>query len=145
MSAKQDSREEYIRVLKFDGKKTDCRESSLKVKAVGKKKGWMKAMAGPLELFTLDPTDSSKKASGEQDTNENLNDAAWSYLLLACTSKSFNIVAGCKENTHKAWTKLDKRFACKEINTYVELQTPFTSGEHRTKQEIHQNGCWVTI
>ena len=39
MSTKEDSREEAIRVLKFDGKKTEWREWSIKVKAVGKKKG----------------------------------------------------------------------------------------------------------
>jgi len=95
-------KEEYI---KFDGNnEKKFREWSIKTKAIGARKGWVKALTEDLKIDQKAMDDASKKAVM-------MNDLAYHHLVMSCTDKAFYYVQAAQDleengNAQQAWKEL---------------------------------------
>ena len=99
----EDTKKEYL--VTFDGDEDKWPEWSLKVEAIGTKKGWWKEVLNP------DPIDPKSNNKEMQERVRN-NAEAWLYFLLTCKGKTtMNYIAEAEnKSAYQAWQNLKKRF-----------------------------------
>jgi len=83
-----ESKEEYI---KFDGNdKKKFYEWSINIKAIGTRKGWVKALTKDLVIDQKGAYNACKKAVM-------MNDLAYHHLVMSCTDKAFHYVQAAQD------------------------------------------------
>jgi len=90
------TKEEYI---KFDGNnKKKFQEWSIKIKAIGARKGWVKALTEDLKIDRKAADDAGKKAVM-------MNDLVYHQLVMSCANKAFYYVQATQdsEENGNAW------------------------------------------
>jgi hypothetical protein len=118
---------ETIRVVYFDGTdKTKWREWKIKSLAIGKVKGWKKAFLVDCQITKLELKDDADKTA-EDKANIKANDNAWSYLMMACKSKAFNIVAAVQnDDAYMAFSKLKIKYEPNRSKDLVGMLTEWS-------------------
>ena len=113
MSTKEEKETKTIRVIKFHGEGTKWREWAAKTKAIGSKKGWWSEMEQETDIdFTKLTEDPYKDRKVE-------NNAAYHYLLLACTGDAFPYVEASDGNVREAWRSLKARYVIRNNGDLV--------------------------
>ena len=105
-----------IQVVTFTGTdKKMWREWSQKTLAIGAGKKWKDHLIANQQLSSI--TDKEKKDLTDEDKKKlTKNKAAWTYLILACKDKAFNIIARHEDNdAFKAWNSLKKKYEPKKL------------------------------
>ncbi len=112
-----DSRD-TTKIVSFNGDDAMRREWSVKAKAVGAKKGWLKMLE---KEQTIDRTKS------DADTLKliQLNDDANHFLTMSCTDKAFPYVENGKGNAYQAWSSLLMRYNEVDVTDLTELHKEF--------------------
>ena len=125
MSYESDQTTETIRVIRFKGKDQEWREWALKTKAVGQIKGWWNELEATEELDL-------KSSTKEMKERISKNDAAYHYLLLACTGDAFPYVEAAEGLARKAWNSLKQRYEASESTDLIELIEKFNTSRLKT-------------
>ena len=116
----EDYSQETIRVIKFKGKEEEWREWALKTKAMGLIKGWWSELEAEEELDL-------KSSDIEMKERIKKNDAAFHYLIMACSGPAFLYLEGCGGSAKKAWNNLKQRYEASESTDLIELLERFNS------------------
>ena len=106
------------KIVSFNGDDAKWREWSVKAKAVGAKKGWLKM---------LEKDHAIDKTKVDTDTMKlvQLNDDANHFLTMSCTDKAFPYVENGGGNAYKAWVSLLARYNEVDVTDLTELHKEF--------------------
>ena len=124
----EENSHETIRVIKFKGEEEEWREWALKTKAMGLIKGWWSEMEAVEEL-DLKSTDEEMKERIKK------NDAAFHYLVMACSGPAFLYLEGCGGSAKKAWNNLKQRYEANESTDLIELLEKFNKCKMKKHNE----------
>jgi hypothetical protein len=133
MSEENDDRTsggESTRVVNFNGEdKTKYREWSMKTEAIGQTKKWAKVLLNNFKIAELNKKEEEQEALTKEEKNKlETNASAWTYLVLACKGKAFNIVAGTKDkDAHAAWNRIRDAMAPNKAKDLIKLNKQFTT------------------
>ena len=114
---------ESIRVVTFTGTdKKMWREWSQKTLAIGAGKKWKDALITNQQLSSI--TDKEEKDWTNEDKKKlTKNEATWTYLILACKDKAFNIIAR-HEDCIFAWRTKERDLYSLAGSVHVEIFRP---------------------
>ncbi len=121
-----------IHYVPFERKdKTKWKEWSQKTLAIASAKKWRRAILNDWDIAAIE---ANTDRTSDDETKLTQNDKAWTYLVLACKGKAFNIVARVKDNNaFKAWKALEKKYEPKKIDSYINLTEEFANFEMKTE------------
>jgi len=126
-----ETKEEYV---KFDGNdQKKFREWTIKMKAIGARKGWVKALTEDLKIDRKSGDDADKKAVV-------MNDLAYHHLVMSCTDKAFFYVQAAQDadengNARQAWKELCRRYEDVSENDLITLTTEFNTCKMKNPTE----------
>jgi len=143
-----------IRVITFDGKKTNWNVWEEKFLARARRKGFKSLLLGK-EIPPNDDEDydESTKEGQKKAKLKDKNITAYEELILSIdgTTKqgkvAFNLVKGAKTknlsegNAHLAWTRLTSKYAAKNAPTLLKLKREFTNSKLDNQTDPEE---WIT-
>jgi len=95
------------------------------MKAIGARKGWVKALTKDLKIDQKSAADADKKSVM-------MNDLAYHHLVMSCMDKAFFYVRAAQESeengdVRKAWKELCHRYEDVSGNDLIALTTEFNA------------------
>ena len=121
------------KIVSFNGDDAKWREWSVKTKAIGAKKGWLKIIETKYVLDRTSTVDAEKKLV-------QLNEDANHYLTLSCTERAFPYVENGRGDAFEAWKGLLLRYDEVDAMNLTELHKLFN--DERMKDYTEDPGLW---